>query len=157
MRVKPRSPKKSRPSSEPSAWHRGRLMVLAAGVVLLVGALLPWAILATALSEEVQWGFEGDGLVTGIIGLILMAIAWRARRATGRRTSLAATGLGFLAALIVLLTMTRLNNVAALTGDATEGRFGPGLYVSALGAGLAVYGGMRPTPRDAPDEARPDA
>ena len=64
-----------------------RMLVLIGGVMLVLGSRLPWMSVPVLFGvegpafEAIEFGWEGDGLITGGIGLILLLIGifWRGR------------------------------------------------------------------------------
>jgi hypothetical protein len=124
-----------------------RITTLVGATLLVVGALLPWATMTAPLVGIVNlYGYQGDGRITGGIGLLLFLGALITRATPGKRYSVA---IGLLAALALLVAGLKVLSVgfaeAVVSGLAT-GSIGMGVWVSVLGATLAVVGGLTKVP-----------
>lgn len=53
---------------------RAKNMVIFGGLGLVVGALLPWGTTTAGYSQLSILGFEGDGVISGAIGLVLVLV-----------------------------------------------------------------------------------
>jgi len=129
--------------------HTNRLFVLLGGLILILGARLPW-ISAPVLYgdvgyslESIEIGWEDSGYIPAGVGLILLLIGifWQGR--AGKRYSLPAAILAVLPILLVIGSFSRI-----LEMDPEAGFFAAtdvGLYVTFLGPLLALVGGLRRT------------
>ena len=127
-----------------------RMLVLIGGLILILGSRLPWMSVPVLFGvegptfEAIEIGWEGDGLITGGIGLILLllGIFWRGR--IERRYSIPGA---ILAALAVLVVIADFNRILEIDPDA--GFFAAtdvGIYVTLMGPLLALAGALFRTP-----------
>jgi hypothetical protein len=136
----------------------GRLLTLLGSIGLAGGSIMPWAQMNAAVFgisvNRSMMGVEGDGAISGIIGVILLLVALLYKGSSGKTYSVATSLLAFVAGTVVVNTLVHLT--AALnqvTGTAVSASVGSGIYVSLLGALLAVVGGFVKVPGDpAPKE-----
>lgn len=130
--------------------NRGQQLTLWGGICLVAGALLPWANLTSAfLGMSVsKAGYEGDGLFTGAIGLILLISAILAKGKSGKAYSIAATVFAVIAGLILISDLTGINTLVsnAESESGVMASVGVGIYVSIIGAVLATIGGLQKVP-----------
>jgi hypothetical protein len=127
--------------------NRGQQITLIGAVALIIAAFLPW-ISATALfgnvpgvDESIAVGWEGDGIITGGIGLVLIIGSLLFRGRSGKRDSIAGAILGLLACSIVLSDFLRIAEIGPNAGIFAS--TGIGLYVTFVGAIVAVIGGLQ--------------
>jgi hypothetical protein len=135
---------------EEGQMNKGQQITLIGAFALLIAAFLPW-ISVTALygnvpgvEEGVAIGWEGDGIMTGGIGLILLIGVLFNKGKPGKRYSIAGAIFGLLACAVVL---TDFRAMAEIGPDA--GIFAStdvGLYITLAGALVAVIGGLQVTP-----------
>jgi hypothetical protein len=122
------------------------MLVLIGGLILVLGSRLPWMSVPVLFGvegpafEAIEIGWEGDGLITGGIGLILLLIGifWKGR--TGKRYSIPGA---ILAALVILVVIGDFYRILEIDPDA--GFFAAtdiGIYVTLIGALLAFVGGV---------------
>lgn len=124
--------------------NRGRMLVLVGSFALIVGGFLPWISvphlfgLSGVAYEGIEIGWEGDGILTAVIGLILLFGALLLGGASRRWFVLIGGVLAMLAALVALLDFRRIVEIAPAAGfyAATD----IGLYVTLAGALLALIG-----------------
>jgi uncharacterized membrane protein len=143
------------------------LMVAVAGcVVAVIGAALPWVVVATAFGVPDRIGFrqfEVQALITGATLGTLAVFLYQ--RPAGY---LIATVAGLAAVILGLVGLAHAQDaVGSITaavdgadpafGAAPSAAIGPGPYISILGAGLVLLGGLvglrdsllrPPAPRD---------
>lgn len=127
--------------------NRGQSLCLAGGVALVFGAFLPWATvqsLVLGVSRSMA-GYQGDSIIAGGAGLILLLVGVTAKPTAGKRHSAFAVVLALVAGLVVLLYLP-----AAADGTKPASGIivtnGPGLYLSLVGCVLALVGGLQTTP-----------
>lgn len=121
------------------------------GGLLVLGAILPWAVVRSGLGSIETPGIEGDGVFSlgcgvliGLIGLV------RFDKPISPAGKLVVLALAALAAYVVVQVFTGLSTaIGDLEGDTVRGAIGTGLYVSGLGVLLSFVGGLglRTTPR----------
>jgi hypothetical protein len=138
-----------------------RILIVIGGALLIIGARLPWISVPALFGvegpayEAIEIGWEGDGFMTGGIGLILLLGALLIKRRHESRYSLASAILASLALLGVIADMRRVFEIGPDQGffAATD----VGLYVTFLGASIALVGallrypielGAQPVPRN---------
>ncbi len=139
--------------------HTGRILVLAGGLILVIGARLPWISVPVLFGvegpvpEAIEIGWEDNGFVTGGIGLILLLIGifWIGR--TGKRYSIPGAFMAILAALVLVGCFQRIFEIEPSAGffAATD----VGIYVTLVGTLLAFVGALHKLP--APDEIKKTA
>lgn len=126
----------------------GRTLVLLGGASLIIGALLPWASMtAPFVGTLTVSGYQGDGLLSGLIGVILLIGGFISRGRKGQRYSIAAVGLAVLAGLLVIPKFSSLGSAIGEM-ELGFGSLGVGLYLSALGVALAFVGGLVHVPNN---------
>ena len=129
-----------------------RLLVLIGGLILILGSRLPWMSVPVLFGvegptvEAIEIGWEGDGFITGGIGLILLLVGifWRGR--IGKRYSIPGAILAALAVLWVIGDFYRILEI-----DPDAGFFAAtdvGIYVTLIGALLALVGALYRTAVD---------
>ncbi|HEX7620463.1 MAG TPA: hypothetical protein VF359_04620 [Anaerolineales bacterium] len=121
--------------------NSARVMTLLGSIGLIVGALMPWVSANSMFGKLSKTGIEGDGIITAGIGVILLLTALLAKGKPGNIYSWAASLFGIIA--ICLLYYDYSNVSAAVSGiesDLMIASIGSGLYVSFLGALLAIIG-----------------
>jgi len=129
-----------------------RMLVRIGGFILILGSRLPWMSVPVLFSvegpafEAIEIGWEGDGFITGGIGLILLLVGifWKGRIA--KRYSIPGA---ILAALAVLVVFGDFNRILEI--DPEAGSFAAtdvGIYVTLIGALLALVGALYRTPVD---------
>lgn len=99
---------------------------IGAAIALFIGALLPWATIATPFGIASKAGIEGDGFITLGLGLVGALASWQAGR------WLIATILA--GALVVLITII---DYADISGGDPDISVGSGLIMS-LVAGVVL-------------------
>ena len=129
-----------------------RMLVLIGGFMLILGSRLPWMSVPVLFGvegpafEAIEIGWEGDGFITGGIGLILLLVGifWRGR--IEKRYSIPGAILAALAVLMVIGDFYRILEI-----DPDAGFFAAtdvGIYVTLIGALLALVGALYRTPVD---------
>ena len=127
-----------------------RMLVLLGGLILILGSRLPWMSVPVLFGvegptfEAIEIGWEGDGFITGGIGLILLLVGifWRGR--IEKRYSIPGAILAALAILVVIGDFYRILEI-----DPDAGFFAAtdiGIYVTLIGALLALVGVLYRTP-----------
>jgi hypothetical protein len=125
---------------------RSQQIILLGSIALLLGAFLPWISVPNLFGkagpsyEGIEIGWEGDGIVTGGIGSLLLLGVLMFKGRFGKKFSLAEVILGFLAGTIVLLDFLRIAELDPAAGviAATD----VGLYITLFGALIALIGGV---------------
>ncbi len=139
--------------------RNNRALVLIGGMILILGSRLPWMSVPVLFGvggpafEAIEIGWEGDGLLTGGIGIILLLVGifWRG----SMRRSFAIPG-AILAALAVSVVAGDFYRILEI--DPEAGFFAAvdvGLYVTLTGALLAFAGALLRTPLDPKEPVAP--
>ena len=129
------------------------LLSLLGGGALVFGALLPWF---THWDSIVQYlwsfaGYEGDGILTGGIGLLLLIGALVSKRKPGKLYSIPTAVLAAIAGSILLHDLFNPPDFLTYPPGSIVSA-GPGIYLSITGAILALAGGFQrvhPPPQSA--------
>ena len=121
-----------------------RMLVLIGGLILIIGARLPWMSVPVLYGvegpvyEAIEIGWEGDGTITGGIGLILLLVGLFWWRRIEKRYAMIAAVLAVLPVLVVIA-----DSASILELDPEAGFFAAtdvGLYVTLAGALLTLAG-----------------
>jgi len=124
--------------------NKGRLLVLVGSLLLIVEGFLPWISVPDLFGlsgpsyEGIEVGWEGDGVLTTGVGLILILSELMFGGVARRWFTLTRVVLAALAASVVFLDFRRILELAPEAGffAATD----IGLYVTLVGALLALIG-----------------
>ena len=124
--------------------NKGRILVLVGSILLIVGGFLPWISVPNLFGrsgsayEGIEVGWEGDGVLTTGVGLILVISELLFRGVARRWFTLTGVVLATLAASVVFLDFRRILELAPEAGfyAATD----IGIYVTLVGALLALIG-----------------
>jgi hypothetical protein len=124
--------------------NKGRVLVLVGSILLILGGFLPWISVPNLFGlrgssyEGIEVGWEGDGVLTAGVGLVLMLSELLFGGEPRRWYQLTGIVLAALAASIVFLDFGRILEIAPEAGfyAATD----IGIYVTLVGALLALIG-----------------
>lgn len=129
--------------NRPAAWF-----ALLGALVMVAGALLPWAEKATATGgADLGWrdadGDPGGGFFVLLLAITVMTISVRCMAGSysrGWRAALVALATASLGLLTVeaIRVQTAIDEVAELSRGAVALAFGPGLLVAAVGAAVVL-------------------
>lgn len=124
--------------SLPAQWRQSAMVTLAGGVMLVVGALLPWATITSGLGSVSLAGTDGDGIF--LLGLGAIIAAASLGYLNGNRTARA--GASLLGIIAIWLMVNEVGHVARVVDEAnsdyTRGSIGIGVWVCLLGALLSA-------------------
>jgi len=128
--------------------NRGQQLSLLGGIALVVGALLPWATINSPLLglSVSKAGYEGDGMLTGAIGLLFLIGSVVSKGKPGKHYSVVTAILAVIAGLILMFDFSNVSGMVSNAGEGLLASMGPGIYVSIIGAVLAVVGGLQKLP-----------
>ncbi len=123
-----------------------RILVFAGGLILMIGSRLPWMSVRILFGvegpayENIEPGWEDNGVITAGIGLILLLIGllWKGR--IGARYSIPGAFLAGWAILIVLGCFQRILEINPDAGFFAATKVGT--YVTLGGAALALAGAL---------------
>jgi len=129
-----------------------RMLVLLGGLILILGSRLPWMSVPVLFGVEepalaaIEIGWEDNGYVTGGIGLILLLVGILWKGVIGKSYSIPGAILAVLAVLVVIGCFQRVLEIDPDAGflAATD----VGIYVTLIGALLALIGALYPTSVD---------
>jgi hypothetical protein len=127
-----------------------RMLIVIGGLILILGSRLPWMSVPVLFGvegptfEAIEIGWEGDGVITGSIGLILVLLGLLWRAGLEKRYAIPGAILASLAALVVIGDFYRILEIGPEAGFFAA--TGIGLYVTLLGALLALAGILYCTP-----------
>jgi hypothetical protein len=114
----------------------------------VIGALLPWStVTAPFIGTAYVFGFEGDGLITGGIGLLLLIIFILSKGTPGKLYSVIGAIVGCSMALILAFDMKSAFSTIYASQGPVRASIGPGPFLSMIGAILIVVGGFLRVPR----------
>jgi hypothetical protein len=116
-----------------------------AGVTLMVGAILTWSTLTLDTVKITRSGVDsgGGGDITGILGLVLLgATALRLNARTARLLGPIALAIGVAVGIVITLDTVVLLTPVGTAGAGPETTIGAGVWVTALGAIIAVIVGI---------------
>ncbi len=124
--------------------NKGRLLVLVGSLFLIVGGFCPWISVPNLFGLSgpsyggIEAGWEGDGVLTTGVGLILVLGELLFGGAARRWFTLTGVVLAALAASVVFLDFRQIVEIAPEAGfyAATD----IGIYVTLVGALLALIG-----------------
>jgi hypothetical protein len=123
--------------------HPSRALVLTGGLILCIGARLPWISVPVLFGvhgplEGIEVGWEDNGIITGGIGLILLLIGLLRKGKAGTRYSVPGAILATLACFVVVGCFKRVLEISPSAGffAGTD----VGLYGTLLGVILALVG-----------------
>ena len=141
--------------------HKSRILVLAGALILLLGARLPWMSapvlfgVNNPVSRALEIGWEDNGFITGGIGFLLLLPAFFMKGKVGKRYTVPGAFLAGLAVFVVAGCIMRVLQIQPAAGFFAG--TGVGLYVTLLGAVLALLGALWPVPpsRHARQETAP--
>lgn len=127
--------------------NKGQLITLFGAFGLAIAVFLPW-ISVTALfgnipgvDEGIAVGWEGDGIMTGGIGLILLIGILFSKGSPKRWYSTASVIFGLLACVVVLSDFRRIAEIGPDAGIFASTAVG--LYLTVVSAIVVVIGGLQ--------------
>ena len=121
-----------------------RVLIMTGGAILVIGSRLPWMSVPVLFGvegptyEAIEIGWEGSGMITGSIGLILLLGALFLRGRQGPKYSVPGAILAALAIIVVAGCVWRVFEINPSAGffAATD----VGLYVTLIGGRVALVG-----------------
>jgi len=113
---------------------------------VVLGAFLAWATVTAGLISVSRAGTDGDGVITLVLGVVLAATAVGLVMQNGARRVLASVAtvvsvIIFAVAVYDIVDVQWLVNEAEASG-LVDASVGPGLWLTAVGAGAATVGGV---------------
>ena len=119
-----------------------------AGAGVVIGTFLPWLSQATPSGIEELYGFESDGIITGILGIVVLMIGLRKQINIEKRYSITS---GYLSTLISLIALSDIFLEDFLFPDTrfVTSSVGLGIYFTLTTGVLGILGGFMKTPSPA--------
>ena len=124
--------------------HTNRLLILIGGLLLLVGARLPWMSVPILFGvrgpayEAIEIGWEDNGIITGAIAVVFLLGGILVKRRSSVYFSLSAVLLAALAAWVVIGCVLRILEIHPSAGFFAA--MDVGLYITSIGSLLALVG-----------------
>ena len=120
---------------------QARWLWLGGAVAVVVGAMLPWASVATPFGTISKNGTDGDGIITMIFGLaagVLLLLRWN--RAPARGLTIAALVVSVLIGVVAVVDMIDVKSRFTSGSVSLSASIGVGLWLTLLGAVAALAG-----------------
>ena len=121
----------------------GWLLVVGGGLATL-GSVLPWSVVTSSRRVLSADGLGGDGRITLLLGLVMVAVGVMALVSRLRR---AACILALVAAAIVVVVAGYnafdLDSFGTASDQMASLEMGHGLLITAIGGGVGIVGGVR--------------
>jgi hypothetical protein len=115
-------------------------------VALIVGALLPWATASAGFISVSKAGTDGDGVITLILGVVIALLALFAWKPQPHQLAvIVGVGAGLAAGGVAIYDIVNVSdavNTAQTQSALVHASVGSGLYVTAVGAGIAIFGAL---------------
>jgi hypothetical protein len=121
--------------------RQAAMAVVAGGILVGVGSLLPWATATTGFGTISFAGTEGDGRITIVLGALAGLLGFLQLERATETLRLGAISAGLGAGVAGLYDYANLESrLSSVTTDAVRASIGPGLYVVIIGAVVIVAG-----------------
>ncbi len=117
-----------------------RNIYLVGSILLIIGALLPWAKMTTTFGTMSLAGYEGDGMISGGIGVLLLIGGLLSKGKLNKPYSIAGAIFGGISGLVVI---PKIFSIGSITSEIAYASVGAGIYVSVLGVILVIVGGIK--------------
>jgi cation transport ATPase len=125
-----------------SVAHNGpaKTLVIVGGVLIMLGALLPWGSVNAGIFSRSISGIEGDGLITGALGTILLFIGIFTHLKSGKYFSFWGTIISIIVVVIMASKTCTIMGIMS-SNSSVNTSLGIGLFVSLFGGLLGIWGG----------------
>ena len=126
----------------------GRKLLMISGFGQVIGAVMPWTIVTTALGRTSSSGLGGgggDGLITGGIGVILIFLGLLSNSNTDKRLSVFGTLLSLFAGFLLFNIFLSIGRIARENEILIQTGFG--LYISIISSIFGVLSGLFQNPQ----------
>jgi Protein of unknown function (DUF2510) len=124
----------------------GALILLIGAAALIVGALLPWATASAGFISVSKAGTDGDGVITLVLGAVIALFALFAWKPQSHQLAvIVGVGAGLAAggvAIYDIVNVSNAVNTAQSRSTLVHASVGSGLYVTAVGAAIAIVGAL---------------
>jgi hypothetical protein len=123
--------------------RKQQLLLFLGGIGLLIAAFLPWSIHSSPLGDyAIHWGYEGNGIITGGIGLLFIIGLIIRKGKSGKSDFVAGSILAILASALLLYNIADvIYSATNYTESGATTDIGSGLCLSVIGAMLIFIGG----------------
>jgi Protein of unknown function (DUF2510) len=133
-------------SASPGGRPNGALILLVGAAALVVGALLPWATASAGFISVSKAGTDGDGVITLVLGAVIALFALFALKPQPHQLAvLVGAGAGLAAGGVAIYDIVNVSDAvtnAQSQSSLVHASVGSGLYVTAVGAAIAVVGAL---------------
>ena len=124
-----------------------KFIALAGGIAIIAGSLMPWATVNAGLFSVSKTGTDGDGIITLIIGVLIVLAALIASEAPGARGSTIAGILCLIAGVVAVIDIADVSRLAGeFSNPIASISIGTGLYVVGVGAVIGLVGSFMRNP-----------
>jgi uncharacterized membrane protein YidH (DUF202 family) len=132
---------RSRQNAPNESINVGSILIIVSGALIILGAILPWASVISVFGRISVYGYEGDGMLTGIIGILLMILGFFRIKTSSVLIGALAIILGILAGIIGGLKFFNLI-INLMSTEYVKTSIGIGLYITILGGIGGFIGGV---------------
>lgn len=133
-------------SAAPGGRSNGALILLVGAAALIVGALLPWATASAGFISVSKAGTDGDGVITLVLGAVIAFFALFALKPQPHQLAvIVGAGAGLAAGGVAIYDIVNVSdaiNTAQSQSNLVHASVGSGLYVTAVGAAIAIVGAL---------------
>lgn len=121
-----------------------RTVAFLGALMMILGSLMTWAKVESSLGTIGFRGYEGNGRVSLVIGVVAVVAALAARTTPDRRGSVVAALCGLAVGALCARAFFTLNAAidAVDLGSVVKATIGIGLYATTAGAALTFFGGL---------------
>ena len=120
----------------------GRIIVIIGGILVITGSLLPWTTASNIFNSYEYSGIEGDGEISVVLGIIMIAAALFRFNRPGSRALIAVffAVLAFSFGLIELSAVSEDVNEVKNLNPLVDASVGLGIYLIIIGGVLGLAG-----------------
>jgi hypothetical protein len=121
-----------------------RKQLLIGAVTVTVGSIMPWGKIDTIFGTRSINGTEGDGMITLVLGCILLLVGFMHTGTPGKLYSVVGVILALITLYVSGATMFRMAGAAAeLSSDVASAGVGAGVFVTIIGSLVAAIGASK--------------
>ena len=138
-------PPPTQPQAQPQAQaerpaRTGPALAVAGAAAVIIGSLIPWATLTHVFGSASLSGIEGDGVITLVLGGVLLigAILQLTNETSRHIWTEVVAAVTLIVAVLALINM--LSNIGDADSEYARASVGPGLYLVVAGAAIALIG-----------------
>jgi hypothetical protein len=120
--------------------NKGQRISLLGGLVLMIGAIMHWVKMQSSLTSITLSGYESVGLITGIMGFIILIASFINK---GKLVKICLSAVIILSLASVFILINNMYNYVILgSTNYIHVSLGSGLFISIIGSILALFGGL---------------